>query len=55
MLLPPGAPPLTAMYPCMWPLRLMPSDITGTNVFDLASSTVTLRRGPVFTHIVRAD
>jgi MoxR-like ATPase len=34
---------------------LMPSDITGTNVFDLASSTFTLRRGPVFTNIVLAD
>src|SRR3954467_15883712 len=34
---------------------LMPSDITGTNVFDLASSTFTLRRGPVFTNILLAD
>src|SRR5438105_15890538 len=33
---------------------LMPSDITGTNVFDLTSSTFTLRRGPVFTNILLA-
>src|SRR5215472_1254425 len=26
---------------------LMPSDITGTNVFNLATSTFNLRRGPV--------
>jgi MoxR-like ATPase len=34
---------------------LMPSDITGTNVFDLASSTFAMRRGPVFTNILLAD
>lgn len=34
---------------------LMPSDITGTNVFNIASSTFNLRRGPVFTDILLAD
>lgn len=34
---------------------LMPSDITGTNVFNLATSEFTLRRGPVFTDILLAD
>jgi MoxR-like ATPase len=34
---------------------LMPSDITGTNVFNLANSTFTLRCGPVFTDILLAD
>jgi MoxR-like ATPase len=34
---------------------LMPSDITGTNVFNLASSSFNLRRGPVFTDILLAD
>ncbi len=34
---------------------LMPSDITGTNVFDLQSSQFTLRRGPVFTDILLGD
>jgi MoxR-like ATPase len=34
---------------------LMPSDITGTNVFDMTSSTFSLRRGPLFSEIVLAD
>jgi MoxR-like ATPase len=34
---------------------LMPSDVTGTNVFDVRTSTFTLRRGPVFTSILLAD
>ena len=34
---------------------LMPSDITGTNVFNIANSTFTLRTGPIFTDILLAD
>ena len=34
---------------------LMPSDITGTNVFDLQSAQFTLRRGPVFTDVLLGD
>jgi MoxR-like ATPase len=34
---------------------LMPSDITGTNVFNVATSDFTLRRGPIFTDIMLAD
>jgi MoxR-like ATPase len=34
---------------------LMPSDITGTNVFNIATSDFTLRRGPIFTDILLAD
>ncbi len=34
---------------------LMPSDITGTNVFNVATSSFSLRRGPVFTDILLAD
>jgi MoxR-like ATPase len=34
---------------------LMPSDITGTNVFNVASSNFSLRRGPVFTDLLLAD
>src|SRR4029453_12185368 len=34
---------------------LMPSDITGTNVFNMASSSFCLRRGPIFTDILLAD
>src|SRR3954452_1761144 len=34
---------------------LMPSDITGTNVFNTATSSFSLRRGPVFTDVLLAD
>ena len=34
---------------------LMPSDITGTNVFNIATSDFTLRRGPIFTDVLLAD
>jgi len=34
---------------------LMPSDITGTNVFNIATSTFNLRRGPIFTDLLLAD
>jgi MoxR-like ATPase len=34
---------------------LMPSDITGTNVFNVATSVFTLRRGAIFTDILLAD
>src|SRR5512147_2096417 len=34
---------------------LMPSDILGTSVFDLATNDFHLRKGPVFTQILLAD
>ena len=34
---------------------LMPADILGTEVFQLASQTFSLRRGPIFTTILLAD
>jgi MoxR-like ATPase len=34
---------------------LMPSDITGTNVFDLNTGQFHLKRGPIFTQILLAD
>jgi MoxR-like ATPase len=34
---------------------LMPSDVIGTNVFDLQSSTFSLKRGPVFTNVLLGD
>src|SRR5919206_1730913 len=34
---------------------LMPSDITGTNVFNVATSDFTLRKGPIFTDLLLAD
>jgi MoxR-like ATPase len=34
---------------------LMPADITGTNVFNMSSSTFSLHRGPVFTDLLLVD
>ncbi len=34
---------------------LMPSDITGTNIFNLQTSQFSLRQGPIFTDILLAD
>ncbi|HET6893654.1 MAG TPA: MoxR family ATPase [Pyrinomonadaceae bacterium] len=34
---------------------LMPSDITGTNIFNVATSIFSLRQGPIFTDILLAD
>jgi MoxR-like ATPase len=34
---------------------LMPSDITGTNVFNITTSNFNLRRGPIFTDLLLAD
>jgi MoxR-like ATPase len=34
---------------------LMPADITGTNIFNMATSTFTLRYGPIFTDLLLAD
>jgi MoxR-like ATPase len=34
---------------------LLPSDITGTNVFDVATSAFVFRQGPIFAHVVLAD
>ena len=34
---------------------LLPADILGTSVYDLATRTFSLRRGPIFTNILLAD
>ncbi|MBD2195820.1 MULTISPECIES: AAA family ATPase [Calothrix] len=34
---------------------VLPSDITGTNIFDLNSRDFTLKKGPVFTEVLLAD
>ena len=33
----------------------MPADIDGTNIFNMATSTFTLRHGPMFTDLLLAD
>lgn len=34
---------------------MMPSDITGTKIYDMRTSTFVVRKGPVFSNIVLAD
>lgn len=34
---------------------LMPADVTGTNIFNMATATFSLRRGPIFTDLLLAD
>ncbi|MEL7053859.1 MAG: AAA family ATPase, partial [Cyanobacteria bacterium J06588_5] len=34
---------------------ILPSDILGTNVFDMNEKTFTLKKGPVFTQVLLAD
>ena len=34
---------------------LMPADVTGTNIFNMATSTFSLRHGPIFTDLLLAD
>src|SRR5882724_6241497 len=34
---------------------LMPSDVTGTNIFNMSTSAFTLRKGPIFTDMLLAD
>jgi MoxR-like ATPase len=34
---------------------LMPADVTGINIFNMANSTFTLRHGPIFTDLLLAD
>jgi MoxR-like ATPase len=34
---------------------LMPADVTGTNIFNMSTSTFTLRHGPIFTDLLLAD
>src|SRR5256714_14426825 len=34
---------------------LMPADVTGTNIFNMATSTFQLRHGPIFTDLLLAD
>jgi MoxR-like ATPase len=34
---------------------LMPADVTGTNIFNMATSTFSLRYGPIFTDLLLAD
>jgi MoxR-like ATPase len=50
-----GAPGISAFRRIQFTPDLLPSDITGTNIFDVETSRFSFRRGPVFAHIVLAD
>lgn len=47
--------PLPAFRRIQFTPDLLPSDITGTNVFDIETSRFDFRHGPIFAHIVLAD
>ncbi|TNF62403.1 MAG: hypothetical protein EP303_04050 [Deltaproteobacteria bacterium] len=50
-----GASGVAAFRRIQFTPDLLPSDITGTNIFDVETSRFAFRRGPVFAHIVLAD
>jgi MoxR-like ATPase len=47
--------PVAAFRRIQFTPDLLPSDITGTSIFDVETSRFVFRRGPVFAHIVLAD
>jgi MoxR-like ATPase len=49
------APGIAAFRRIQFTPDLLPSDITGTSVFDLATNSFSFRPGPLFAHIVLAD
>ena len=50
-----GAVGVSAFRRIQFTPDLLPSDITGTNIFDVETNRFSFRRGPVFAHIVLAD
>ena len=50
-----GADSIAAFRRIQFTPDLLPSDITGTNIFDVETSRFSFRHGPVFAHIVLAD
>jgi MoxR-like ATPase len=50
-----GTPGIAPFRRIQFTPDLLPSDITGTNIFDVETSRFAFRRGPVFAHIVLAD
>ncbi len=50
-----GASGVAAFRRIQFTPDLLPSDITGTNIFDVETSRFAFRRGPVFAYIVLAD
>lgn len=57
---PPGTggavdPAIAAFRRVQFTPDLLPSDITGTNVFEVDTSRFTFRHGPIFAHVLLAD
>lgn len=50
-----GAGGVSAFRRIQFTPDLLPSDITGTNIYDVEANRFAFRRGPVFAHIVLAD
>jgi len=50
-----GSPTIASFRRIQFTPDLLPSDITGTNIFDMETSRFSFRHGPVFAHIVLAD
>src|SRR5688572_30821104 len=50
-----GAANIAAFRRIQFTPDLLPSDITGTNVFELEGSKFVFRHGPLFAHVVLAD
>ncbi len=50
-----GAHNIAAFRRIQFTPDLLPSDITGTNVFELEGSKFVFRHGPIFAHVVLAD
>lgn len=50
-----GAPNIAPFRRVQFTPDLLPSDITGTNVFELEGSRFVFRHGPLFAHVVLAD
>jgi MoxR-like ATPase len=51
----PEGPSMAAFRRIQFTPDLLPSDITGTSVFDVQTSTFAFRPGPLFAHVVLAD
>jgi MoxR-like ATPase len=50
-----GRPEIAPFRRIQFTPDLLPSDVTGTNVFESATAKFVFRRGPVFAHVVLAD
>jgi MoxR-like ATPase len=50
-----GHPPIAPFRRIQFTPDLLPSDVTGSSVFDTTANTFHFRHGPIFAHVVLAD